>query len=135
MTNKGQGEGLAFAVVMLIGMFAVGGGCYVFPMYQVYQQRLAGQAELQRAESSRQIAILEAKAKQDSAEMLAQAEITRAHGVAKANEIIGQSLKGNEAYLHYLWINELAAAGHVIYVPTEANLPILEAQRLTLKKD
>jgi hypothetical protein len=45
---------------------------------------------------------------------------------------IGDSLKGNEAYLRYLWINNSDGNGdkQVIYVPTEAGLPILEAGRL-----
>ena len=38
---------------------------------------------------------------------LAQAEIERAKGVAEANRIIGDSLKGNESYLRYLWISGL----------------------------
>jgi hypothetical protein len=34
------------------------------------------------------------------------------------------------AYLHYLWIHNLAETrNEVIYIPTEANLPILEAGR------
>lgn len=133
LNNKGQGEGLAIAIVVLLGLFGLGAGCYIYPMYNVYAHRMAGQAELQRAESNRNIAVLEARAKKESATLLAEAEVERAKGVAKSNEIIGQSLTGNESYLHYLWINELAAAGHVIYVPTEANLPILEASRLTKK--
>ncbi len=51
-------------------------------------------------------------------------------GVARANEIIGKSLEGNEAYLRYLWINGLEQNPNaVIYVPTEGSLPILEAGR------
>lgn len=88
----------------------------------------AGQAELKRAEQNRQIAIEEAKAKKESAQALADAEIIRAQGVAKANKIIGDSLKDNEAYLRYLWIDSLNSNNqNVIYVPTEAGLPILEA--------
>lgn len=46
----------------------------------------------------------------------------------KANEIIGDSLKDNEAYLRWLWIEELSTTqNQVIYVPTESGLPILEA--------
>lgn len=106
------------------------GGCFVYPQFTVYEQKLAGEAELQRAESSRRIAVLEAQAKLDSSKSLAQAEVERAKGVAEANKIIGESLAGNEAYLRYLWINELKDSDtDVIYVPTEASLPILEASR------
>ena len=60
--------------------------------------------------------------------MLADAEIARAVGVAKANKIIGDSLKDNEQYLRYLWIDSLQQTqNQIIYVPTEAGLPILEA--------
>jgi hypothetical protein len=56
--------------------------------------------------------------------------------VAEANKIIGEGLRGHEEYLRYLWIMALehvAAAPNgstVVYVPTEANLPIMEASRL-----
>jgi hypothetical protein len=58
-------------------------------------------------------------------------EVERAKGVASANKIIGDSLKDNEAYLRYLWIADMTnnKAPSVIYVPTEANIPILEAGR------
>jgi hypothetical protein len=97
-------------------------------VYDVWAQRKCGEAELARAESNRQIKTLEAKAEEDSAFHLAEAEIARARGVAEANKIIGDSLKNNEAYLRYLWIHGLEiSSNRVIYVPTEANLPILEA--------
>jgi regulator of protease activity HflC (stomatin/prohibitin superfamily) len=112
----------------LFGIIAFGmWGC---PQYNVWQQRMAGQAKLAEAESSRKITIQEAKAKLESAKMLADAEVERAKGVAQANTIIGDSLKNNESYLRYLWIENLEKSeknGSVIYVPTEAGLPILEA--------
>ncbi len=103
-------------------------GC---PRYRVYTQEMEGKAELQRAISNRQIAIQEAHAKMEAAKDLAQAEIIRARGIAQANKIIGNSLKDNEAYLHWLWIDQLENnKNSVIYIPTEANLPIMEANRL-----
>lgn len=131
MENKGlvffgvSGGVLFFAALIAVAMV----GC---PKYNVYQQRMEGQAILAHAQSSREVAVAEAKAKMESAELLAQAEVSRAKGVAKANEIIGQSLKGNEDYLRYLWINNLENKENeqVIYIPTEAGLPILEAGRL-----
>lgn len=100
-------------------------------IYQVWSQRKVGEAELARAESDRKIKTLEAKATEESAKHLAQAEITRAHGVAEANRIIGNSLQGNEGYLRYLWITSLESKSkEIIYIPTEANLPLLEAGRI-----
>jgi len=119
-----------FAVIAIAGL--VGGGCYYAPKYNVYEQEKAGEAELARADSNRRIAVLEAQAKLDSAKLLADAEIARSRGVAEANKIIGEGLKGHEEYLRYLWIMSLEhSAQHgmtTVYVPTEANLPILEAR-------
>jgi regulator of protease activity HflC (stomatin/prohibitin superfamily) len=111
-------------------MIASALGLWGCPQWQVYSQRLQGEAELARADFNRQVAVREAQAKKDAAALLADAEVIRAGGVAKANAIIGDSLKGNEAYLKYLWITDVAGNNRsptVIYVPTEANIPILEA--------
>lgn len=115
---------LGLFFVILLGMW----GC---PQYSVWQQELHGKAELARATYNRQIAVQEAEAKMHAAELLGQAEAARARGVAEANKIIGDSLRNNEPYLRYLWIHTLGESKdhQVIYVPTEAGLPILEAGR------
>lgn len=119
---------IAICIVLALG--GVGGCLVIQPNYNVWAQEKEGEAELARAESSRRIAVLEAQAKLDSSKMLAASEIERARGVAEANKIIGDSLKGNDAYLRYLWIDQLQdSETKIIYVPTEANLPILEANR------
>lgn len=120
------------AVAVMFGASVLLSGCDLYPPYKVYSQRMDGEAELAKANYSKQVQIQDALAKKESAKSLADAEVIRAQGVAQANKIIGDSLRGNEAYLHYLWINNLSSAegkGQVIYVPTEANLPILEASR------
>ena len=104
------------------------------PQYKVWQQNKEGEAELARAEQNRQIAIQEAKAKEESAKSLANAEIIRAQGVAEANRIIGDSLQNNDAYIHYLWIEALRESNNeVIYIPTEAGIPITESARFFKK--
>lgn len=118
------------ATVVFVIVLFIGFGLWGCPQYNVYNQRLVGEAELARAEYSRQVQVRDAQGKLSAASLLAQVEVARAEGVAKANVIIGDSLRNNEAYLRWLWINEINAAGHgptVIYVPTEAGLPILEA--------
>ena len=105
----------------------------LMPWVSIYTESMHGKAELARAEGNRQIAIKEAEAKKEASVALAEAEIIRAEGVAKANKIIGDSLSQNEAYLRYLWIQGLQTNQmQVVYVPTEANLPILETNRLNL---
>ena len=100
----------------------------VGPLYNVWAKSLDGKAELQKAEYTRQVAVLEAQAKKDSAQQLADAEVIRASGVAKANQIIGNSLKDNREYLQYLYINGLEQGSNkgnvTIYVPTEGGMPV-----------
>jgi hypothetical protein len=127
-TVLGLGSTLLLLIVLLVAL-----GMWGCPKYDVYSREMTGRAELAQATSNRQIKVNEAMAAEEAAKHLAQAEIERAKGVAQANKIIGDSLKGNEDYLRYLWIHNLAEAeklgAEVIYVPTEANLPILESTR------
>lgn len=119
---------IGFAIIFLVTLIMAG-----YPQYHVWEQGLVGQAELRRAEQNRQIAVQEATAKKEAAVMLAQAEVERARGVAEANKIIANGLKGHDEYLRYLWITEKAGQGvsrEVIYVPTEAQIPIMEASRM-----
>lgn len=119
---------LIVLAAIFVCAFIVGVGCWAVPQYNVWERGLSGKAELAKAEYNRRIAVQEAEAKMDAAKKLADAEVIRAEGVAKANKIIGDSLHGNEAYLRYLWINNLESNNPtVIYVPTEGGLPILEA--------
>lgn len=123
------GIGSSVLLVVAFGICLMMWGC---PQYSVYEQRLAGQAMLAHAQASKEVAVAEARAKMESASLLAEADVARAKGAAQANTIIGKSLENNEAYLRYLWIQNLENSkdGQVIYVPTEAGLPILEAGRL-----
>lgn len=125
--------GLVFAaIVFIVACF------FVYPIYNVWSSEKAGQAMLAHAQSSKEIAVAEAKAKLESATMLADAEVARAKGVAQANQIIGESLKNNDSYLRYLWITEVAGKDvnkTVVYIPTETNIPIMEAGRIVPKKD
>lgn len=128
-SQKGEAVYIVLIVFAVIAIIVI--GMFGLPIYGVWQQGLAGEGELKRAEQNRKIKIQEAQADLESATMLAGAEVERAKGVAEANKIIGSSLAGNEAYLRYLWIQGMQTNQmQVIYVPTEANLPILEANRM-----
>lgn len=136
MGNKGQSV-LLGVVLILVGILVIAACMWIFPIYSVWQQKMVGQGILAHAQASREVAVAEAKAKFEASTLLAQAEVERAKGVAKANEIIGASLKENEDYLRYLWITDVAGSNvdkTVVYVPTETNLPILEATRGTNKQ-
>jgi predicted Holliday junction resolvase-like endonuclease len=126
--------GIIVFVIAIIIIFSA-----VMPKYRIYRQDMQGQANLRQQEWEKKILIEDANAKNESATLQAQAlikqetakaeaEIIRAKGVAEANTIIAGSLKGNESYLRYLWIDKLSDNQNVIYVPTEAGLPLLEAR-------
>jgi type II secretory pathway pseudopilin PulG len=116
---------------MLVAIVIVGAvAMYVLPQWNVWRAELAGRAALAEAENARKVQIEEAKARLESARYYAEAEVERAKGVAKANEIVSAGLGGPEGYLRYLWINKLGENGQdVIYIPTEGGMPILEAGR------
>lgn len=119
-------------LLTILGVFAVfflfGIGMWGCPRYRVYERDLVGQSSLKQQEWEKKIKIEEARSNLEAQKLNALAEVERAKGVAEANKIIGDSLHGNEAYLRYLWIQGLQdGSSEVIYVPTEAGLPILEA--------
>lgn len=121
--------GVVLSLCGLLVVAIIGLSMFGIPKYNIYFNEMSGKAELAKATGNRKIKIQEAEATKEAAKLLAEAEVERAKGVAEANRIIGDSLKGNEAYLRYLWINGLqqGATPQVVYVPTEAGLPILEA--------
>lgn len=128
--KKAQGEGSSGMIIGAVVVLLIIGGIallmYVVPKYSVWNAEMTGRAEYKKAEQNRNIAILEAQAQKEAAIQLAQAEIERARGVAESNSIISGSI--TEPYLRYLWIQGLQTNEmQVVYVPTEANLPILEA--------
>lgn len=113
---------IVISVVLLL-MFGL-------PKYNVWHAEMSGKAKLAEADQSRQIMITEAKAKKESAIYEAEAEIERAKGMAKANQIVGDSLDGHANYLMYLYIQNMQkTSNQIIYIPTEGGMPILEATR------
>ncbi len=101
---------------------------FFIPRYLVWQQDMQGRAEFARAEQNRKIKIEEAKANLEAEKLNAQAEIERAKGAAEAIKIENGSL--TPAYIQYLWVRQQDnIPNKVVYIPTEANLPILEVKQ------
>jgi len=130
-------EGAGIAMVGTVALVVIAGGLlWGCPSYNVYSQEMSGKARFAEAQSSRQVAVLEARAKLESAKSLADAEVLRAEGASKANKILQNSLGGPEGYLRYLQIQALETTNaRLIYVPTDAGLPITEAARLAPKPE
>lgn len=127
-------------ILLLVVSFSLT-SCWEFNRQQKMKDAEAhGKSVLLEAEHSKKAMIETAKAKNESATLNAearvkiakaeaQAEVERAKGVAEANRIIGESMKGNKEYLDYLKIDAIRESkGSKIYIPTEANLPIIEAK-------
>ena len=114
----------AAGLIMFIAALAL-----VIPWYHVWSQEMEGKAEFAKAEQNRKIKIEEAKANLEAEKLNAQAELGRAKGAAEAIRIENGSI--TPTYIQYLWVRQQANLGDktVIYVPTETNLPILEASR------
>lgn len=115
----------SFFAWLIFGLIALGmWGC---PRYRVWQQGLEGQAELERAKQNRLIQIEEAQANLEAQRLNSDAEFIRAQGMAKAIEV--ENGKLTPQYIQYLWVRNLEKnTGEKIYIPTEANLPILEVK-------
>jgi regulator of protease activity HflC (stomatin/prohibitin superfamily) len=113
-------------IAIIVVVVAIAILMIVMPLYGVWSKQLKGKATLKEAEWDRQVAIQEASAEKESAKLKAEAEVIRAQGIAEANKIIDSSITDN--YLKYKFVEGLNDGNtEVIYVPTEANLPILEA--------
>ena len=120
----------SIVAVVIVGVLVLIG----LPTYNVYSKQMAGKAAYEQAVQDRRIRVLEAQAALDSATLTAQAEVARARGTNEANRIRAESLGGPDNYLRWSYIHMLEeTAGkqgrEVIYIPTEAGMPILEAGR------
>lgn len=115
--------GAAGIVLVIVAM------AFVRPWYNVWSQEMEGKAEFAKAEQNRKIKIEEAKANLEAEKLNAQAEVERAKGAAEAIRIENGSI--TPTYIQYLWVRQQGDLNNktVIYVPTETNLPILEASR------
>lgn len=114
--------GAIVGIIIIILGIMIGG-----PVYNVWRSNKVGLAEYVRAEQNRKIKIEEAKANLEAEKLNAQAEIERAKGAAEAIRIENGSI--TPTYIQYLWVRQQNANTNnkIIYIPTEAGLPILEA--------
>lgn len=114
------------AIILVAGLF------FGIPYYNVWEQEMSGKAEFAKAEQNRKIRIEEAKANLESEKLNAQAEVERAKGAAEAIKIENGAI--TPTYIQYLWVRQQNTnANKIIYIPTEAGLPILEAGRMNKK--
>ena len=112
---------IGFVVFILISIF-IGVGMWGLPKYKVYKLELVGKAKLAEATQTRKIQIEQANAELESSRIR-----------AEAIQVIGEAAKKYPEYRLQEFIGAFSEAlqegtiDQIIYVPTEANIPILEA--------
>jgi hypothetical protein len=116
--------------VVVVAWFLVG-----YPFWAVWASKKSGQAQLSEANFAEQVAIAQARARLSAAEMNMQAEIVEADAISQSIATIGDALEKNPSYNRFQWIKMMEKGNNAtIYVPTEANLPILEAGKAVKAK-
>lgn len=99
-------------------------------MNEINAAQKEGEASLARAQNEQRVQVAQAEGRLKAATLNKDAEIIDAEAVSKSVEIIGKALHDNSGYLQWQWIHMMKDnKNSVIYVPTEASLPILEAGR------
>lgn len=118
---------VALGVVLVVVLF-IGGCSYLNPKYNLYKANTEKQAVIKEQEAQSVAAEFRARSEVTQAQAKADAEVIRAEGLAKAQDIIASTL--TEDYIRYLYIQAIEGnPNQIIYVPTEGGLPILEAGR------
>ncbi len=111
--------------VVVLGLVVA--SMFAYPKYRLYSQELRGKANLLEAKQSKLIQVEQARAELDSAELR-----------AKAIRIMGKTAAEYPEYRQQEFVGAFGEAlregsiSQIIYVPTEGNIPILEAGKRPL---
>jgi len=117
---------VAGIIVIIVLMFGL-------PVYNVWQQEMAGKAEMAKAEQNRKILVEEAKARLEAEKLNAAAEIERARGMAEAMKVENGTL--STTYNQYLFIRTLekiadkGSLPQIIYVPSQGLTPVMDVSK------
>ena len=121
-TNSGTPwGGIAAGLLILVLLFGIP---LTWIATKEWRRDVDGRAKLAEAVNASKVKTERARADLESSKLNAQAEVERAKGTAKAVEIENGAI--TETYINYLYVKNIRR-GQVIYVPTEAGLPVLEA--------
>ncbi|HAM04431.1 MULTISPECIES: hypothetical protein [unclassified Megasphaera] len=114
------------AALVTFGIFVAmaAGIVFGYPVYKVWEQSKAGEAALAKATQDRQVKVQEAEA-----------EMEAASKQAEANRILGQSVRDYPEAMEQKWVEAIEkTSNQVIYLPTEASIPVTESSRMAVKK-
>lgn len=125
-TLIGPGVALAIVAVLVLIAWSLFGG----PKWRVWAAHQEGLADLAQAKNEQQIQIAQAQSRLDAAQLNKQAAVIEAEAVALQIKEIGTELTHHDLYLRWQWIKMMEEHSDeaTIYIPTEGNLPILEAR-------
>jgi hypothetical protein len=110
------------SVVGVVGLIV--GVMFGMPLYRVWAADYNGRAVLVQAEQTRQVLVTQANAEREAA-------VARAEAIA----IVGRAAQEFPEYRQQEFLGAFAEAlkdgkmNQIIYVPTEANVPLMEAGR------
>lgn len=105
----------------------------VMPRYRVWSKDMWGRAALAEAVHTKRIRIESARGEMEAAKLIAQGELDASRLRVQAIAIMGKAAKEYPEYRAQEYLKSMGEAlsngdvQKVIYVPTEAQLPILEA--------
>ncbi|WP_287046974.1 hypothetical protein [Megasphaera sp.] len=109
------------SLVLFLGISAA--VAFGYPQYKVWEQSKDGEAALAKATQDRQIKVQEAEAEQEAASKQ-----------AEANRILGESIRQYPESMEQKWVEAIEkTSNQVIYLPTEASVPITESARMAQK--
>ena len=117
---------ILFVLVIVCAWFIWG-----YPVWNVWASKKSGEAQLQEANNEQRIQVSKAQARKEAATLNKESAIIEAEAVSAQIEKIGSGLTKHDLYLKWQWIKmmEERPESSVIYIPTEASMPILEAGR------
>ena len=110
------------SVILAVAVTIVCGGLFGIPVWNVWRAGLSGEANLRRAQQEKMILIEQAKA-----------EVEAAGFRARAIGIVGAAAKEFPEYRLQEFMGAFAEAlqndsiTKIIFVPTEANIPLIQA--------
>lgn len=127
--ERGEIESKLFIIIAaFFGIVIITGLAFAIPTWNVWRSGMSGEAALKRAEQTRQILVTQAKAEKEAAQLR-----------ADAISIVGKAAKEFPEYRQQEFLGAFAEAlkdgkiSQIMYVPTEANIPVTEASRLARK--
>jgi hypothetical protein len=125
--NNSNSNGVVVGFLLIVfGIIAVLGLMFGVPVYRVWAANYTGRAILVKAEQTRQVLVTQANA-----------ELEAAKARAQAIAIVGEAAQKYPEYRQQEFMGAFAEAlregnmSQIIYVPTEANIPVMEAGRRT----